>query len=124
MRSHTWALFATVCSAAAPALASTVVVPEQDYYSWQVSSASTPEKLQAVYQEYVELPYVRLERRGSLYVVRVGFWKDRQTAEASGICSGFLARSCVLQASSPNFFCNTTGNWHPMTTLNPLPRHP
>lgn len=100
MRSHTWALFATVCSAAASALASTVVVPEQDYYSWQVSSASTPEKLQAVYQEYAELPYVRLERSGSLYVVRVGFWKDRQTAEASGIgkrIPGALLRVASLQ---------------------------
>ncbi len=54
-------------------------VPGQDYYSWQIVSGS-PKGLEKIYRQYNELPYVRIERRGALYVLRVGFWPSSQAA--------------------------------------------
>ncbi len=68
-------VWVTSCSAYAAA----PPVPGQDYYSWQIVSGN-PKNLEKMYRQYRELPYVRIERRGELYVLRAGFWPSSQAA--------------------------------------------
>ena len=65
--------------AACGVLAAQNPVPGQDYYSWQIISGN-PKSLEKIYRQYSELPYVRIERRGDLYVLRAGFWPSSQAA--------------------------------------------
>lgn len=45
----------------------------RDYYAWQIASGD-PQALQKLFLKYKDLPYVRIERRGKLHVLRAGFW--------------------------------------------------
>ena len=58
----------TVFTAWLPALASSPLAQGQDYYSLQIASSQNIQVLKAIYQRYVQLPHVRIERRGKLYV--------------------------------------------------------
>ncbi len=65
--------------AAEPSPAVAPPVPGQDYYSWQIVSGS-PKNLEKLYRQYSTLPYVRIERRGELHVLRAGFWSSSRAA--------------------------------------------
>ncbi|NMM14726.1 MAG: tetratricopeptide repeat protein [Rhodoferax sp.] len=51
-----------------------------DYYSLQIASGKDAQALEKLYRRYAELPFVRVERRGALYVLRAGFWADQRAA--------------------------------------------
>lgn len=51
----------------------------QDYYAWQIASGD-PNALQKLFHQYRALPYVRIERRGKLHVLRAGFWSSSAQA--------------------------------------------
>ena len=53
-----------------------------DYYAWQIASGD-PQALQKLFVKYRELPYVRIERRGSLHVLRAGFWASDAAARVA-----------------------------------------
>lgn len=55
-------------------------VTGKDYYSLQIASSKDSQALEKIYQRYTQLPYVRVERRGALYVLRAGFWADQASA--------------------------------------------
>jgi polysaccharide biosynthesis protein PelB len=75
-------VWGTACGAHAIETQTESPVPGQDYYSWQIISGS-PKSLEKIYRHYSELPYVRIERRGDLYVLRAGFWPSSQAARAA-----------------------------------------
>ncbi len=58
-------------------------VPGQDYQSVQIASGTKVEALRTLYARYIALPFLRLEKRGSLYVLRFGFWDTRASARAA-----------------------------------------
>ncbi len=68
-------LWATCCGAQADQN----LLTGHDYYSWQIMS-SGPQTLEKVYHQYQDLPYLRIERRGEVYVLRAGFWPSIQAA--------------------------------------------
>jgi len=55
----------------------------QDYYSLQIASAPDARGLEKVFGQYMFLPYVRIERRDALFVLRAGFWPDLSSARAA-----------------------------------------
>lgn len=55
-------------------------VTGKDYYSLQIASSKDAQALEKLSQRYTQLPYVRVERRGALHVLRAGFWPDQQHA--------------------------------------------
>lgn len=54
----------------------------RDYYAWQIASGD-PHALQKLFLKYQDLPYVRIERRGKLHVLRAGFWTSDALARAA-----------------------------------------
>ncbi len=52
-----------------------------DYYSVQLQSAKTPAILQELLALVADQPYARIDKRGELYALRVGFWASRAEAE-------------------------------------------
>lgn len=68
------------CSGLSSVVAMELPVAGQDYYSLQIASGQNAQALAKLYVRYAELPFVRVERRGVQYVLRVGFWQDQVTA--------------------------------------------
>jgi hypothetical protein len=66
-----------------PALASDTLAQGRDYYSLQVASGKNVKALKTIYQSYVQLPHVRIEKRGKLFVLRAGFWETEKAARIS-----------------------------------------
>lgn len=60
--------------------ASELPLPAKDYYSLQIASGKDAQALAQLFQRYADLPFVRVEKRGTLYVLRAGFWGDKASA--------------------------------------------
>lgn len=60
-----------ICAAAQ---GSPLPVPGQDYHSLQIASSSDVGALERQFVRYAGLPFLRIERRGTLHVLRAGFW--------------------------------------------------
>ena len=74
-------LFLCLASAGfSPVQASELPTVDQDYYSLQIASGKDAQALEKTYQRHTHLPFVRIERRGALFVLRAGFWADQRTA--------------------------------------------
>ena len=57
------------------------LVEGRDYYTVQLLSAAAPVELQASLAQVVDQPYARIDKRGMLYALRVGYWESREEAE-------------------------------------------
>jgi hypothetical protein len=81
---HRFALAALVAAMGGQALALGADAPEagHDYYSWQIATGQ-PRELQKLFQQYRNLPFVRVERRGTQHVLRAGFWASASAARAA-----------------------------------------
>lgn len=79
-----FALAALVAAMGGQAFAQRADAPEagHDYYSWQIASGK-PHELQKLLQQYRNLPFVRVERRGTQHVLRAGFWASASAARAA-----------------------------------------
>jgi len=75
---------ATVGALCLPALANDILVQGRDYYSLQIASGKSVQALKTIFQSYVDLPLVRIEKRGNLFVLRAGFW-DTEKAAKTGL---------------------------------------
>ena len=66
----------------------------KDYYSLQIASGRDAQALVKLFQRYADLPFVRVEKRGSLYVLRAGFWDDqvaaRRAVSGASVNASFL----------------------------------
>ena len=51
-----------------------------DYYSVQIASGKDATALESAFQRYSHPPFTRIERRGTLYALRAGFWADESKA--------------------------------------------
>ena len=56
-------------------------VVARDYYSLQVASSKDAVAIEKLYTHYSSLPFTRIEKRGTLYVLRAGFWDDQASAQ-------------------------------------------
>lgn len=56
----------------------------RDYHSIQIASSPSRVVLERQFSRYARLPFVRIEQRGSLYVLRAGFWTKAETAQVVG----------------------------------------
>lgn len=67
---------------------------DKDYYSLQIASGQHSDAMEKLFQRHAYLPFVRIEKRGSLYVLRAGFWDDQAAARLaisnSNIDASFL----------------------------------
>ncbi|MFM1979695.1 MAG: hypothetical protein RLZ68_960 [Pseudomonadota bacterium] len=70
-----------VCTAAG--LAQSAELGTQDYFSLQIASSSDAGTLEKLFEKNTALPFLRIEQRGSLYVLRAGFWADVATAKSA-----------------------------------------
>ncbi|MBP9713033.1 MAG: tetratricopeptide repeat protein [Sterolibacterium sp.] len=66
----------------------------RDYYAIQLATSSSQAVLERQFARYAWLPYVRIEQRGTWYVLRAGFWGTEEAARAAA-----AARADVLGAS-------------------------
>ncbi len=73
-----WACMA--CAGWASSHAGDVPMAGQDYYSLQIASGKDAKALEKLVGRYNALPFVRIESRGGLYVLRAGFWESQQAA--------------------------------------------
>ncbi len=55
----------------------------QDYQSVQIASGKDLAAMQALYARNTQLPFLRLEQRAGLYVLRFGFWDTSAQARAA-----------------------------------------
>lgn len=69
----------------------------KDYYSLQIASGRDARALEPLFQRYADLPFVRVEKRGSLYVLRAGFWEDKAAARRA--VHGARADASVLRVA-------------------------
>ena len=82
MRLH-WIFAGVVCNVSMAGAAQVAPSEGKDYYSLQIASAQEAHALDKPFREYRSLPLVRIEKRGALYVLRVGFWPDLSTARTA-----------------------------------------
>lgn len=68
------------CANWSPSYARDLPAPGQDYYSLQIASGKDLKALELLSARYSGLPFVRIESRGALYVLRAGFWDSKQSA--------------------------------------------
>lgn len=68
------------CASWAPSYSRELPAPGQDYYSLQIASGKDVKALELLSARYSALPFVRIESRGALYVLRAGFWESKQSA--------------------------------------------
>jgi polysaccharide biosynthesis protein PelB len=106
--------------AACGALAVEALVPGQDYYSWQIVSGS-PQSLEKIYPRYSALPYVRIERRGELYVLRAGFWPSSQAARDA--LAPHLGKNAMIRIAAYRPDAIVRRNWEevPGAAITPQP---
>jgi polysaccharide biosynthesis protein PelB len=71
-----------VCTAVA-GIAQSADLGTQDYFSFQIASSGNAGALDKLFEKNTELPFLRIEQRGSLYVLRAGFWADAATAKSA-----------------------------------------
>lgn len=80
---HQGALLATALTAALTGVAHSAPLAGQDYFSWQIASAPTVRDLEKAFVQHAGMPFVRIEQRGAMYVLRAGFWPDLSTARSA-----------------------------------------
>ena len=89
---HGRLMLALVWLAGAPVASwSAQPVAGKDYYSVQLLSGKSAAALQDALAQLAGQPYARIDKRGGVYILRVGFWENREEAVRAA------------QALSPNF---------------------
>lgn len=83
-----------LAGAGAQAATTTEPTAGRDYYSLQLASGDA-RALSAQFRNYAQLPYLRIERRGKLHVLRAGFWPTKDEARP------FLASATAAASSTP-----------------------
>lgn len=70
-----------IMAAQSPCLGAEAAAPQagNDYYAWQIASGDS-QALLKLFHQYRALPYVRIERRGNLHVLRAGMWASAAMA--------------------------------------------
>ncbi len=79
MKRHVF-IASLLCASLSTAKASEMPAVATDYYSLQIASGKDVGALERAYQRYSHLPFARIERRGTLYTLRAGFWNDEALA--------------------------------------------
>lgn len=80
---HPWVLVGAVVTVSLSGGAHAAPLAGQDYYSLQIASAPDARGLEKAFEQHASLPFVRIEQRGPMYVLRAGFWPDLVTARAA-----------------------------------------
>lgn len=70
--------------------------PGREYVSAQIASGDARSLSQA-YKRYADLPYLRVEKRGNLYVLRAGFWASNKQAKAA-LAGSSLEKPLIMGA--------------------------
>lgn len=105
---HAAADGATLPSAAAVA----ALAAGQDYQSIQIASSSSATVLERQFARYAGLPFLRIERRGTLHVLRAGFWKTVEEAQGVGAAqSALLGQNPLVRAATYRPEAIVRHNW-------------
>lgn len=83
----------------------------QDYYSLNIASSRDEQAMGKLYLRYTELPFVRVERRGPLYVLRAGFWASRGAARLA--VAGVRADGSFVRVAAFRPEAIVQQNWRP-----------
>ncbi len=107
-----FALVALVAAIGNPAFAIDAEAPQagHDYYSWQIATGQ-PHELQKLFQRYRNLPYVRVERRGTQHVLRAGFWASASAARE--VLKQDLSAKTLIRVASYRPDAIVDQNWQP-----------
>lgn len=105
-----------------PTQASALPTTGTDYYSLQIASGKDAQALEKLYRRYAELPFVRVERRGALYVLRAGFWADQRAARQAVSNAGVQATFIRVAAFRPEAIVQR--NWRDDEALAAAPVAP
>ncbi|WP_296510588.1 tetratricopeptide repeat protein [Rhodoferax sp.] len=100
-RYQAWVLiWAPLCGAATGQEARESPIPGQDYQSLQIASSTQLKDLQPLYEQYRQLPFLRVEKRGVQFTLRAGFWNNTEEARkalSGGGIPGARLRVAVLR---------------------------
>lgn len=118
------------CAGFSTTQASELPATGTDYYSLQIASGKDVQALEKLYRRYAKLPFVRVERRGALYVLRAGFWADQRAARLAVANARVDAPFIRVAAFRPEAIVQR--NWHddealaaaPVAPLAPAPTRP
>ncbi len=103
---------------AAAAFASSGPQAGADYHSIQIASSPTVAVLERQFVRYAELPYLRIEKRGGLHVLRAGFWASSDEARSvSAARADLVGNAPLLRIASYRPEAVVRGNW---TALAPV----
>ena len=97
-------------------------VAGRDYYSVQLRSTRTSAVLQESLALVADQPYARIDKRGELYALRVGFWESREEAEqaARALLPKFRDAYARIASYRPDAIVATAGEQTPKSST-PLP---
>jgi predicted Zn-dependent protease len=83
-----------------PLSAQATLVRGQDYYALQIASGD-PAALASLFPRYAKLPFVRIEKRDNLHVLRAGFWptqaEARKAQGAQALTQGSMLRVATFR---------------------------
>lgn len=88
--------------------------PGRDYHSIQIASSPSAKVLERQFAKYAGLPYLRIERRGDLHVLRAGFWASAEQAR-SAVAAGpaRFSGAPLVRIATYRPDAVVRGNWRP-----------
>lgn len=88
------------------------LVDGQDYQSVQIASSTSAVVLERQFPRYAGLPFLRIERRGSLYVLRAGYWKTHGEVRAVTTAQqSLLGAQPLVRTSTYRLDAIVRSNW-------------
>ena len=114
---HQGALVGVVLTAAITGVAHAAPAAGREFYSWQIASAPTTQALERAFGQHASMPFVRIEQRGSQYVLRAGFWPDLSTARSAVRQSATGVKMLRVATYRPDAIARK--NWESLDSTNP-----
>jgi len=117
-------MLALVWLAGAPSASwSAQPVAGKDYYSVQLLSGKSAAALQNSLAQLAGQPYARIDRRGGVYILRVGFWESREEAvqAAQALLPDFRNAYARIASYRPDAMVASAGEQPPGASSAPPP---
>ncbi|MBI2316558.1 MAG: SPOR domain-containing protein, partial [Betaproteobacteria bacterium] len=95
----------------------------KDYYSVQLLSGKSAAALQGSLAQLAGQPYARIDKRGAVYILRVGFWESREEAvqAAQALRPNFRNAHARIASYRPDAIVASAGEQPPGASSAPPP---
>lgn len=99
------------------------LIAGRDYFSVQLRSGKSAAALQESLARLADQPYARIDKRGDVYILRVGFWSSREEAvrAARALLPSFRGAYARIASYRPDAIVARAGQQPPGTSAEPFP---